>query len=77
MKQKRKAKYYVVCIKNKRYEVSLERRKIYQTISDKTASDRDLIRIIDESGQSYLYPNSCFVAITLSQPVQKAIARAA
>ena len=77
MKYLGSAKHYVVCVKNEGYEVSLERRKIYRVRPDKNASERDLIRIVDESGQSYLYPNSRFVAITLPQPILKALALAA
>jgi len=77
MKNKSSLKHYVVCIKNEGYEVSLERRKIYRIIPDKEAAERNLIRVVDESGQSYLYPHSCFIAVHLPQPVLKALALAA
>lgn len=70
-------KYYAVCIKNEGYEASLERRKIYQVVTDKQGAERGLIRIVDESGQSYLYPQSFFSPIKLPQPLLKAFARAA
>ena len=70
-------RHYVVCVKNEGYEASLEKRKIYRVIVDKQASEQELIRIVDESGQSYLYPDHCFVSITLSPPLLKAFLRAA
>ena len=77
MKNKNSLKHYVVCIKNEGYEVSLERRKIYRIIPDKEATERNLLRVVDESGQSYLYPHVCFIAVQLPQPVLKALALAA
>ena len=74
MRHQSSLKQYVVCINNEGYEVSLERRKIYTVIMDRKAEERNLIRIKDESGQSYLYPSSCFIAIQLPQPVVRALA---
>ena len=71
------SKHFAICIKNKGYEVSLEKRKIYPVLDDKDASMRDLMRVIDESGESYLYPENFFVAIKLPQPVLRAFAHAA
>ena len=68
---------YVVCVQNYGYEVSLEKRKIYWAVSDKKTAGHGLPRIVDESGQSYLYPERLFVAIRLPQPVLKALSRAA
>ncbi len=68
---------YVICVQNQGYEVSLEKRKIYHAVQDKRASEHKLIRIVDESGQSYLYPERCFIAIKLSPPVLRAFDRAA
>ena len=70
-------KQYVVCIRNHGYEASLERRKIYRVIPDKEASEENLIRAVDESGQSYLYPQNYFAPIKLPQPLLKALALAA
>ena len=77
MKHSNSGKGYVICVKNDGYEVSLERRKIYRVIADGQAAERGLIRVKDESGQSYLYPEHCFVAIKLPQPILKALALAA
>jgi hypothetical protein len=63
----------VVCVKNEGYEASLERRKIYQVIRDPRASEHQLVRVIDESGEDYLYPADYFIAIELPQAVEKAL----
>jgi hypothetical protein len=62
---------YVVCVSNGGYPASLERRKIYQAIPDPLAAGHNMVRVIDESGQDYLYPADFFVPITLSQTVAK------
>ncbi|MBZ0167894.1 hypothetical protein MELA_02775 [Candidatus Methylomirabilis lanthanidiphila] len=62
---------YVVCVNNEGYPASLERRKIYQVLPDPQAAAHNLIRVIDESGEDYLYPAAYFVPITLSQTVAK------
>ncbi|MCB4756305.1 MAG: hypothetical protein LHV69_04620 [Elusimicrobia bacterium] len=74
MKRLSPYKHYVVCVNNEGYEVSLEKRKIYAVVSDRVAEERGLIRIKDESRQSYLYPSACFIAIQLPQPVLRALA---
>ena len=68
---------YVVCVQNRGYEVSLEKRKIYRATSDTETFEHDLIRVIDESGQPYLYPQRFFISIKLPQPVLRAIDKAA
>ncbi len=68
---------YVVCIKNKGYSASLEKRKIYKVIPDAEASAHKLIRVVDESGEDYLYPAEFFAPVALSQTVAKALALAA
>ena len=66
-------KKFVVCLKNKGYEVSLEPRKIYQVLPDSDAARHRQLRVIDESGDDYLYPSSYFSPIELPQPVRKAV----
>lgn len=66
-------KRFVVCVKNKGYEVSLETRKIYQVFRDPDAAKHKQLRVIDESGEDYLYPESYFTPIELPQPVRKAV----
>jgi len=62
---------FVVCIKNNGYEASLEPRKIYQVLSDKEAESHKMIRVIDESGEDYLFPASLFSPISLPQSLVK------
>ena len=66
-------KRFVVCVKNKGYEVSLETRKLYQVIRDPDAAKHKQLRVIDESGEDYLYPETYFTPIELPQPVRKAV----
>ena len=67
----------VVCVDNTDYPASLERRKIYQVLPDEQAAEHSLVRVIDESGEDYLYPADYFLAVELPQPVQQALALAA
>lgn len=67
----------VVCVKNEGYEVSLEVRKIYVAIEDEEAKAHRMVRVIDESGDDYLYPQRLFRAISLPQPVRRAVLTAA
>jgi hypothetical protein len=72
-----KAKQLVVCIDNEGYEASLEKRKIYVALRDLTAEKHNLMRVIDESGEDYLYPKTFFREIELPQAVKKAVLAAA
>ena len=73
----RAARQLVICIDNSGYEVSLERRKIYVSIPDGRAEKHGQLRVIDESGEDYLYPKESFVIAKLSQPVRRAVLQAA
>jgi hypothetical protein len=73
MATKSTRKRFVVCLRNKGYEVSLERRKIYQVLPDPEAMKHKQIRVIDESGEDYLYPQSFFAPIELPQPLRRAV----
>jgi len=70
-------KRLVICVRNKGYAASLEKRKVYVAIPDSAAAKHGHIRVIDESGEDYLYPESFFVPVTLPQSVRKAILAAA
>lgn len=65
---------FVICINNQNYPASLEVRKIYQVIPDHSANLHNMIRVIDESGEDYLYPKNYFIAIELSEAIIDAIA---
>jgi hypothetical protein len=66
-------KQFVVCLKNKGYEASLEPRKIYEVVPDATAAKHRQLRVVDESGEDYLYPQSYFAPIELPQPLRRAV----
>jgi len=68
---------FVICIDNSEYPASLEKRKIYEIISDPDAEKIEYIRVIDESGEDYLYPASCFIDANLSKETRDAVAKAA
>ena len=72
-KRSRAVSQYAVCVRNDNYVASLELRKLYQIVPDKSLNVHGLIRIIDESGKSYLYPAEYFLPIKLSPATQKAI----
>ena len=63
----------MICISNTGYEVSLEPRKVYEVLRDPTAAKQGQLRVIDESGEDYLYPKSRFARIVLPQSVRKAV----
>ena len=67
---------FVICVGNKGYPASLELRKVYQVVPDKEASRLHQIRVIDESGEDYLYPEGYFVSVQLPQAVERAVRRA-
>ncbi len=67
---------FVVCINNEGYQASLEPRKIYQVLPDKEAESHKTIRVIDESGEDYLFPASFFSPISLPQALVKELALA-
>jgi hypothetical protein len=74
---KRTEPKFAICVKNKDYAASLELRKLYQVVSDEVAAKLHQIRVIDESGEDYLYPEEYFVAVQLPQSAERAIRRAA
>ena len=63
----------VLCLRNDGYEVSLERRKIYSTLPDADAAKHGQVRVIDESGEDYLYPSKYFATIELPQALRRAV----
>jgi hypothetical protein len=62
---------FALCIENKDCE-DLEKRKIYQTLPDEEAEKEGYIRVIDESGEDYLYPQSYFIVVQLLAKRKKA-----
>ncbi len=67
---------YVVCLSNEGYRVSLIVRKIYRSLRDLAGGKRGLIRVIDESGEDYLFPARLFAPIRIPQGLEKRLAKA-
>jgi hypothetical protein len=67
----------VICVENSGFEAFLERRKIYVAVSDPASARRGLLRVIDESGDSYLYPEAMFVTASLPAAIRRAVMHAA
>jgi hypothetical protein len=69
--------HLVVCVNNEGYRASLELRKIYQALPDDDAAAHRMVRVVDESGEDYLYPVDYFMPVTLPETVVEALALAA
>jgi hypothetical protein len=65
---------YVVCVRNEDYPASLELRKIYKVRPDADAGLHGFIRVVDESGEDYLYPRDFFIPIKVPRAVSHAFA---
>ena len=59
------ARQFYLCVKNEAYPASLELRKVYEALPDPIAASRGFVRVIDESGEDYLYPSDYFVPLEL------------
>jgi len=64
---------FVVCVNNSDYPASLELHKIYRVVPDEEAAAGGDIRVVDESGEDYLYPASYFAAIKVPAAVEKSL----
>ena len=67
-----KGRTFALCIENRDCE-DLEKRKVYQVLPDEAAESEGYLRIIDESGEDYLYPESFFVLVQLPREAQEAL----
>jgi hypothetical protein len=74
--KKRSRRRFAVCVKNDGYEAALERNKLYVLLPDRDAEDSGDVRVIDESGDDYLYPAEWFVALEVPKAVQMSLLRA-
>jgi hypothetical protein len=72
----RAADQFVLCVRNDGYPASLEVRKVYRAVADRKAAARHFMRVVDESGEDYLYPEDFFVAIVLPRAARAAIVQA-
>ena len=70
------ARQFAVCVDNSGYEASLERNKIYVVLPDKTAEKDGELRVIDESGDDYLFSADRFVAIDVPAAVKASLLKA-
>jgi len=75
MSKSRPAQSFVVCISNRGHPVALEVRKLYQRLADAKASRLGLLRVVDESGEDFLYPAAFFMPIRLSGALLRALRR--
>jgi len=66
---------FAICIKNEGYEASLEFRKIYDVLEDPQAESHGLMRVVDDSGDDYLFPKHFFVPIELPSPIRTQISK--
>jgi hypothetical protein len=64
-------KHFALCLDNYDYEVSLIPGKVYRVVPDQKAAGDDLVRIIDESGEDYLYHKSYFDFVDFPKSVEK------
>ena len=76
-RRKTLAKHFVVCVNNRSYPASLELHKIYRVLPDEDAAEDGDIRVIDESGEDYLYSAGRFVEVELPQTVRRSLLQAA
>jgi hypothetical protein len=76
MKRSQNGSKYVVCIKNRGYRASLVLRRFYKILPDPQAEQHGLLRVVDESGEDYLYPQSLFMALELPRAAERALAQA-
>ena len=65
---------FVVCLVNRGYPASLVVRRLYPVVPDAVGEKHDMIRIVDESGEDYLYPKKMFAAVALAKTVEKRLA---
>lgn len=68
---------FVICIRNDEYPASLETRKIYEAIPDADAEKHHQMRVVDESGEDYLYPEEYFIPIELPKAAEEVFVKAA
>jgi len=66
---------FVLCIRNGTYRASLQQRKVYRVVEDSSAEAHALVRVVDDSGEDYLFPADLFVPIELPAKARPAFAR--
>lgn len=76
MPERKASLRYVICLRNRGYRASLQVRRLYRMVADVDAERRGLLRVVDESGEDYLFPADFFVAVDLPKEVEKKLAAA-
>ena len=74
MPTEKNGSHYAICLSNEGYEFSLEPRKLYQLLSDPEGQKHGMVRIIDETGEDYLFPADLFAEIELPEAIEKRLA---
>jgi hypothetical protein len=64
---------FAICVENEGYEASLELRKVYQVLPPETNDPKDYLRVVDESGEDYLYNRNGFELIELPQRTERKV----
>jgi len=64
---------FVVCVRNEGFEASLAVRKLYRVVPDEEAETQSLIRVVDETGEDYLYPAELFAAVSVPAEAAEAL----
>lgn len=73
MARSNEAARFLLCVSAGYYPASLEPRKVYRALPDATAEAKGFVRVIDESGEDYLYPASLFIPVDLPRAAVKAL----
>jgi hypothetical protein len=68
-------RHFVVCVRNDDYPASLELRKLYPVLEDAFAAQHEMLRVVDESGEDYLYPSAYFVRVELPAAIEATLAK--
>lgn len=69
------AERYAVCVSNEGFEASLEVRKLYRVLPDRKAETQSLVRVVDESGEDYLYPGELFATVDVTRETAAELSR--
>ena len=70
MSETRSQTEFVICVRNESYPASLELRRVYRVLPDPEAAGHKMLRVVDESGEDYLYPEDFFVPVELPRAAE-------
>jgi hypothetical protein len=63
--------HFVICLDNRSYPLDLTVHKVYRVLSDPQAERHHMLRVVDNTGEDYLYPVNYFAPVELSEPAQR------